>query len=760
MSVGGSLPRRLTSFVGRDRELTDLQRILSEDRLVTLIGPGGCGKTRLATAAADRLATRHPDGTWFVDLAPVMDPALVVGTVARAAQVRGGPIDELPGLVDRLHDRTALVLLDNCEHLLDAAAEVAATVVAGCPSVRLLVTSREALGVEGERVMRVAPLGAEDSIRLFVDRARHADTGFRLHSGNQVAVSSICHRLDGLPLSIELAAALVGSMSPALILERLGERFRLLVGGPRSAVPRHRTLRATVEWSEALLSPAERRLFHRLSVFVGGFTVKAAEAIVADAELPSEDVLPLLRRLVERSLVQLGDQERPRYRLLETLREHALDRLVAEGALDGLRDAHAAYFTEAASGSPAESTTVTTTARQRTYLNEQTRGPVRPVAAAAIVADDADLGNFRAALEHTRSTHSPLLPRLAIGMMPTWYSSLRLHEARQWLEDALATEPADEAIRYRLLIELSHVCQRHGSLDASRRYRIAALATAERWANQQETAICLARLADIESDLGNQEAARDLAERALALAREVGGPEVLVPPLNILATLLHGTSERDRGLALAEEAVRGARQIPYPHFLEFTLSNLAFAYILRGDFKAALAVQTEALRLEVIEAATQLFGLTNMATVFVGLGQRDKAARLISAIDAECERAGLSFDTVVRDKAPLLQDALQSLRAGRTADRSPRDEMSLEQARKYALEESYARPPAGPALSRRELQVALLVRQGLTNREIAARLFISTRTAEYHVESLRNKLGVRSRAEVAAWVAENSKEGT
>jgi predicted ATPase/DNA-binding CsgD family transcriptional regulator len=747
MSVGGDLPRRLTSFVGRDRELADLQRILSEDRLVTLIGPGGCGKTRLATAAADRLATRHPDGTWFVDLAPIMDPALVVGTVARAAGVRGGPIDELPGLVDRLHDHTALVLLDNCEHLLDAAAELAATVLAGCPNVRILVTSREALGVESERVMRVAPLGAEDSIRLFVDRARHADTGFRLHSGNQVAVSSICYRLDGLPLTIELAAALVGSMSPALILERLGERFRLLVGGPRSAVPRHRTLRATVEWSEALLSPAERRLFHRLSVFVGGFTAKAAEAIVADSELLSEEVLPLLRRLVERSLVQLGDDERPRYRLLETLREHALDRLVAEGGLEVLRDAHAAYFTEAAGGSLAESTIVTTTAGQWTYFNESTRG------------DDADLGNFRAALEHTRSTHSPLLPRLAIGMMPTWYSSLRLHEARQWLEDALATEPTDEAIRYRLLIELSHVCQRAGSLDASRRFRIAALATAERWANRQETAICLARLADIENDLGNHEAACDLAERALALARDVGGPEVLVPPLNILATLLHGTSERDRGLALAEEAVRAARQTPYPHFLEFTLSNLAFAYVLRGDFKAALAVQTEALRLEVIEAGTQLFGLTNMATVFVGLGQVDKAARLISAIEAECERAGLSFDTVVRDKAPLLQDALQSLRAGHTADRSPGDEISLDQARKYALEESYA-PPAGPALSRRELQVALLVRQGLTNREIAARLFISTRTAEYHVESLRNKLGVRSRAEVAAWVAENSKEGT
>jgi predicted ATPase/DNA-binding SARP family transcriptional activator len=375
---------RLTSFIGRDEELKRVAKLLGEGRLVTLTGPGGAGKTRLATESAARLADRMPDGVWIVELAPVTDPAEVPQTVLSVLGLRevtlltqGRPPASRPEVadpVDRLSEALAgkrmLLLLDNCEHLIDAVAALADRLLADAPGVRILATSREPLGITGETLWQVDPLDLppEDAsaevvttypaVRLFADRAAAVRPGFAVTAGNTAHVVRICRALDGMPLAIELAAARMRALTPEQVSARLGDRFRLLTAGSRTALPRHQTLRAVVEWSWDLLDDAERALWRRLSIFAGGATVESAEAICAgtpagagpvpggDADLPATDILDVLTALVDKSLVVTvddGDGE-PRYRMLETIRAYGLERLIEAGEEERARRAHAGYF--------------------------------------------------------------------------------------------------------------------------------------------------------------------------------------------------------------------------------------------------------------------------------------------------------------------------------------------------------------------------------------------------------------------------------
>jgi predicted ATPase/class 3 adenylate cyclase len=356
-----NLPLQLTSFVGRERELGEVARRLGAVRLLTLTGAGGVGKTRLALQTAAGLVEAHPDGVWLVELAPLADPALVPQAVAAAVGVREEPGRPLVAtLADALRPKHLLLLLDNCEHLLDAAAALAAALLRACPGVRVLATSREALGLAGEAPYRVPSLALPapgstppvaaparpEAVTLFVERAAVAQPAFAVTDRTAPAVVEVCRRLDGIPLAIELAAARVRVLPVEQLLARLDDRFRLLTGGGRTVPPRQRTLRATVEWSHALLSEAERALFARLAVFAGGFSLEAAEAVGAGDGVPTDEVLDRLSRLVDQSLVVADEAAdgTARFRLLETLRQYAGERLAASGEAAAARDRHAAFY--------------------------------------------------------------------------------------------------------------------------------------------------------------------------------------------------------------------------------------------------------------------------------------------------------------------------------------------------------------------------------------------------------------------------------
>ena len=436
-----NLQLQLTSFVGRERELAELAALLGSARLVTLTGAGGSGKTRLAIEVAARTVELTRDGAWLVDLAPVFDPELVVKAVARVLGVRERPhSDLLDDVLERLRESELLLVLDNCEHLVEACARLAEDLLRGCPGLRLLATSREPLGVPGERVFRtgslLVPAGGDASdaiagapaVILFGDRAAAVLGGFELTPDTAPVVGQVCRRLDGLPLAIELAAARTASLSLEDLGARLDDCFALLTGGARTALPRQRTLEATVAWSYDLLSERQRALFDRLSVFAGGWTLDAAETVCASAGLQARHVADDLAALVDKSLVvrDVPGSGRSRYRLLETLRQYGRDRLREAGRAAAVRDAHLSW----AVGLAEE-------AEQHLEGLDQ---------AAWLDVLESELDNLRGALEWAITSRNPeaglRLASITTGSLWTWRS--HVPEGQRWLQRLLDT-PAEIA---------------------------------------------------------------------------------------------------------------------------------------------------------------------------------------------------------------------------------------------------------------------------------------------------------------------------
>ncbi|NVI87764.1 AAA family ATPase, partial [Actinomadura sp. BRA 177] len=430
----GNLPARLTSFIGRDADLERVDELLVRVRLVTLTGAGGSGKSRLALEAAERAS----DAGWLVELAPVTDPAEVAEAVITALGLRemtliGGPApapNPVDRLVSALAGRRLLLVLDNCEHLLDATARLAGTILGHCPDVRILATSREPLGITGETLWPVEPLAppppsagpeeamANPAVRLFADRAAAVSPGFAVTAGNVEPVVRTCRALDGMPLAIELAAARLRAMTPAQVADRLDDRFRLLTAGSRTAMPRHRTLRAVVEWGWDLLKEPERTLWRRLAVFPGGATLESAEAVCAGPGLDRADVLDVLTALVDKSLLTITGAE-PRYRMLETIRAYGLERLAESGAETAARRAHAEYFV----GLAEEAEPHLYRAGQLPWLRRLT----------------AELDNTSAALRWTISAGDARLGiRFCAALGWYWFLTGRLGDAADGLAEILA----------------------------------------------------------------------------------------------------------------------------------------------------------------------------------------------------------------------------------------------------------------------------------------------------------------------------------
>jgi len=472
------LPVQLTSFVGRDAQLTQLRAMLAENRVVTLTGAGGVGKTRLAIQVAAQMTGEFGDGVWYVDLAPITDPELVPLTVARALGLPDQPGRSTMDTLTRfIADKQMLVVLDNCEHLLDASAELVVTLLSGAARLTVLATSREAIGVAGEVSWRVPSLSlADEAIALFTDRARHARPDFTLTHDNAATVGEICARLDGVPLAIELAAARVRALSLTEILDSLHDRFRLLTGGARTAVRRQQTLRASVDWSHALLTEPERVLFRRLAVFLGGFDFDAAQAVAGSGEVERFQVLDLLTLLVDKSLVVADDSGgRTRYRLLETVRQYALEKLGESGEADAVRARHRDHYTSLAAPLDAPA------GRDHEQRIEQA---------------EIEIDNLRAAFGWSReNSDNELALALASSLQPLWQAGGRLREGLAWFDAALADLDAH-----------------HPGVAPAVRARALA---------DQALLAYVAIAAD----------SRDQAQQALAIAREVDDPALLARAL-------------------------------------------------------------------------------------------------------------------------------------------------------------------------------------------------------------------------------------
>ena len=532
------LPLQLTSFIGRRAQIDDLARIISDNRLITLTGAGGAGKTRLAVEVAGRIGTEFPDGTKYVDLAPITEPELVSVTTARLLGLPDQPGRSATDAVLRfIADRQMLLVLDNCEHLLDATAALVVELLGSCPAVTVLATSREPIGMTGEAIWRVTSLSITDeAVELFTDRARLVSPEFAVTDDNAATVAEICQRLDGMPLAIELAAARVRALSLTDILTGLQDRFRILTGGVRTAVRRQQTLRASVDWSHALLTEIERVLFRRLAVFVGGFDIDAAQAVVADENLQRHQVFDEVALLVDKSLVVSENTSGPtRYRLLETVRQYALEKLGESGEADAVRARHRDHYTDLA-----------------TLLDQPSSAGRRKHVERA----EADIDNLRAAFTWSRdNADNERALQVASALQSFWLFRGRVLEGLSWL-GAVLSDP--------------------GSCPADVTPTTYARAVAD-----------LALIAAVMGAPGDLE----VPERALAIAREEDDSALLLRTL--IACGYTGAFAAEVARPYLDEAAALARESGDTWRLSQILWGQAYTAIHAGDPRAAIAAGEE-----------------------------------------------------------------------------------------------------------------------------------------------------------------------
>ncbi len=767
-----NVPVARLPFVGREREVIEVKRELTMTRLLTLIGAGGAGKTRLALEVARDLIGAYLDGIWVVELATLSDPELVPQAVASTLGVRekpGGTLTE--GLIDFLRTKDLLLVLDNCEHLVDATAGLTNTLLSNCLRLKLLATSREALRVSGEVVWQVPSLSVPEpekstsvedlkrfeAVRLFAERARLRRPSFRLTEQNGRAVAEICRRLDGIPLALELAAARVGMLSVKQISERLDNSLVLLCSASRTIEHRHQTLRGTLEWSYGLLSEMEKKLFERLSVFLGSWTLEAAETVGAGGAIGKEAVLDLLECLTDKSLVviiEVGDEDIPRYRLLEPVRQYAREKLEESGEVAATCWQHALWYLALA--------------------EEAEKGLIGLHYLDWLEQLENEHDNLRAALRWFLESGEPELGlRLAAALgRDFWRIHDRLREGFEWLEAALA-----------------------GGGDASST-RAKALAYAG-W-------IAWERM-----DFARSVA---LSEEALALSRELGYTEGAAAALYSLGMVaIHDQMRAEEAWSLLEECLALRRELKDEVGAARTLQKLGLISVMRHDFERAQALYEEATELvqktgdKVGQAMTLWLG----GLASLGLGNHDRVKHLCREGLDVARQAGHTHGIALimhvlgasagEEELPVhsarLWGAAESVLTTLGLGLGPSEHyfydpyfaitraqlgeeafaaawvegrgMTLEEAFEYALhfdqetasttvfvpKEQPSTEEPSYKLTHREKEVAALIKQGLPNRRIAEELYVSKRTVEVHVSRILKKLGLRSRTQIAVWGA-------
>ncbi len=760
-----NLPAERTSFVGRADQRAEVERVLASTRLLTLTGTGGLGKTRLALAVANSLVGSYRDGVWLVELAPRRAPELVTQAVAQGLGVREQPGRPLFAVLkEHLSSKTLLLVLDNCEHLVDAVARLVESLLDSCPGLRVLTTSRETLNVDGELVWRVPPLtvpetcrpvavedlAAMESVRLFVERAALRAPSFVLEQDNARAVAEVCRKLDGLPLAIELAANRVGTLSVAQISARLEGSLRLLTGS-RTAPKRQRTLEGALDWSFELLDEQEKMLFERLSVFAGSWTLESAEAVGAGASDTEDCVLELLLRLVDRSLVMVDAvPDSVRYKMLEPVRQYGRQKLEAEERANGARRRHATWFLKQAEAAELD-------------------GPQQMAWLERLETEHDDLRNALAWLAQEGETERGL--RLAAALGRFWYQRGYFAEGTSWLEAFLQPSEGtiDTAARAKALYELGALINRNAGpssddREVARTHLMESLGIYRKLGEGPYTAV-LREIGSVSIGMGDWGTARSALEEGLELGRRSGDAGDLARTYTFLGIMACLQGYHDAAQAHFEASLENLGEEGSRSDMNTNLFFLGCLACDRGDHASARSRFGEMIQgnsLHVFRWATPVV-LVGYARLAAGEGRAARALRLAGAADTlRRSVGGPTGPTFVAYLRRGLEPAWQAL--GRKQGASAFDEgrkMSPEDALTYAFDNgepaavTRANPEVGPEpaiLTHREREVAMLVARELSNRQIADELFVSEHTVATHVHRILGKLGLRSRTQIVAWV--------
>ena len=751
-------------LIGRERELEAVRTLLLSDavRLVTLTGPGGIGKTRLALAAARCVEPAFPDGVWFVDLAPLHDPAGVDTAIGQVLKIKeAGELSQTQWVDAYLKDRHLLLILDNFEHLLPAAARVSA-LLGAAPRLKVLATSREPLNLRLEHRFPLGGLTLPDlrspdpasvarapAAALFLEHARRVQPDLALTPADARALAALLHRLDGLPLAIRIAAAHSHVLSPSAMLARLQGQALLSTEEARDVPVRHHTLRDAIEWSYGLLSATEQAAFRQLGVFVGGWTLEAAEAVIQDRE-PASPTWAILGLLVDKSVVQsdgVSNDER-RYRMLQPIREYALERLRESGELDAARNRHAGYYLALAEQAAAQ------------YFGAQE--------GIWFYRLEAEHENFRAALRWAAERRDGELSlHLAVALGDLWAVRGSVHEGRRWLQDARVLGVDSSALlRAKALAAEGLLAMLQGDYLQARTLMQEGLALAEALHDRELMGRILTRLGAVAALQGDASDAQTLLERGLALSREASDPRDVVFALVELGRTFVLLEDLERAEAAVTEGLNLARGTGSTQAIAFALTNFAQLKLRRRDYTAAAGLATEALRLaRTMESRFAIKYVVGIAALVSGHhGDVERAVRLLAAVERWSDWTGEFVSPTYHDPAAYAAvDARARQQMGDDVYR-----VAVAEAKALSIDEvadlaqaGLEPPTAGPEhiaaraegprplLSDRELAVLRLIGEGLPNKQIATVLSIAERTVKSHVASAMNKLGVDNRAHAA-----------
>ncbi len=759
-SARGRLPAELTSFVGRRRELAVTRRLLSGSRLLTLTGAGGVGKTRLALRMAAEVRRTFSDGVWFVELAALHDTALLGHTLAGALELSQVSADPTADLAEYLEDKHLLLVLDNCEQVAEACAVLVSKLLAAAPQLRILATSRHVLGVEGEQVLAVPPLptppadapdadvGQYESLVLFTDRVRAVVPEFVIDESNRAQVIEVCRQLDGVPLALELAAVWMRTLSLSQILERLEDRFRLLSGGRPAGPVRQQALDAAVTWSYDLCSPAERLLWERLSIFSGGFDLEGAEEVCSGDGIPQQQVLDLVAGLVNKSIItrtMATAHTVAWYDMLTTISQYGGRRLAEAGRTREFKLRHRDYYRALAA----------------TWA-EDSFGPGQ---ADWFIRMRREHGNLRAALDFCLAEpgEGPAAVEIAAPLWNFWFAGF-LREGHRYLTLAIDAAPEPTPARALGLWAGSYLAMFLGETDQLARLLAECGELAERYDDDP----LRARIAEVAGHAllyqGDLPGAIALLEKGLAGYRAVGDKLGEFDSLLLLAaTTFFLGDPRAEGFSQAAYELAASRG-----------ADSSKAYALwsvgivqwrdHGRFDEATRSFRQAIRLwqPLIDRTGIGFCVQALSWCAGSAAPDERAARLMGASRAVWRSSGAHVD----ETTPYSQFDDLTERGIRAAVGDVVFEAAFAQGAAYSFDqavtlalgeerESVAKPGLAGRLTRREHEIAVLLGDGLSNREIAARLVISQRTAETHVEHILSKLGFASRAQVGRWVVEH-----